>query len=56
MKYYIQYEVDGFPGIQQAGPYFQSEMQSQFDDIAGFEGVKNVRIVSETDIPISQRK
>lgn len=44
--YYVEYEVKGFEGvIQKAGPYPASDVQYQKDDIAGFEGVKNVRIV-----------
>lgn len=46
--YYVEYEVDGFDGIiQKAGPYSAADVQWQKDDIAGFEGVKNVRIVEE---------
>jgi hypothetical protein len=43
--YYVKYEVDGFPGEQQAGPYSAIEVQSQKEDIASFEGVKNVRVI-----------
>lgn len=46
--YYVEYEVEGFDGIvQKAGPYSSAEVQYQKDDIAGYEGVKNVRIVGE---------
>ena len=46
--YYVEYEVKGFDGvIQKAGPYPANEVQSQKDDIAGYEGVYNVRIVEE---------
>jgi hypothetical protein len=46
--YYVEYEVTGFDGIiQKAGPYPANEVQSQKDDIAGYEGVYNVRIVEE---------
>jgi hypothetical protein len=47
-KFYVLYEVEGF-GAQQAGPYSQADVQSQRDDIAGFEGVCNVRVVSEKE-------
>ena len=47
-KYYVLYEVEGF-GAQQAGPYSAADVQSQRDDIAGFEGVCNVRVVSEKE-------
>lgn len=47
-KYYVLYEVEGF-GAQQAGPYSKAEVQYQRDDIAGFEGVHNVCVVSEKD-------
>lgn len=43
--FYVEYEVHGFDGIQKAGPYSQAEVQSQRDDIAGYEGVCNVRVV-----------
>ena len=42
---YVEYEVEGFDGIQCAGPYSAEDVKYQRDDIAGFEGVKNVRIV-----------
>lgn len=44
--FYVEYEVEGFDGIQCAGPYPTEEIQSQRDDIAGFEGVKNVKVVT----------
>ncbi len=44
-KYFIEYEVEGFPGKQQAGPYSADEVLWQRDDIIGYEGVKNVRVV-----------
>lgn len=43
--YYVEYEVDGFDGIQKAGPYSAGEVESQRFDIAGYEGVKNVRVI-----------
>jgi hypothetical protein len=43
--YFVEYEVEGFPGTQKAGPYSETEVYYQMDDIAGYEGVKNVRIV-----------
>lgn len=45
--YFVEYEVDGFPGTQRAGPYSADEVQSQMDDIAGYEGVRNVRKIEE---------
>lgn len=47
-KFYVLYEVEGF-GAQQAGPYSSHEVESQRADIAGFEGVHNVRVVNEKD-------
>jgi hypothetical protein len=44
-KYYIEYEVEGFDGTHRAGPYPAHEVESQRFDIAGFEGVRYVRIV-----------
>lgn len=45
---FVEYEVEGFPGTQKAGPYTEADIQSQRDDIAGYEGVKNVRILKES--------
>jgi hypothetical protein len=45
MKYFVQYEVEGFPGTQQAGPYSKEDVQYQRNDIAGYEGVKNVKVI-----------
>lgn len=45
--YYVEYEVEGFPGVHKAGPYSASEVDSQANDIKGFEGVHNLRIVSD---------
>lgn len=45
-QYYVEYEVTGFDGIKSAGPYPYDEIQYQRDDIAGYEGVKNVRIIT----------
>ncbi len=43
--YYVKYEVEGFPGEYQTGPYSIEEALVQEKDIAGFEGVKNTQIV-----------
>jgi len=43
--FYVVYEVNGFDGVQKAGPYSQADVQYQRDDIAGFEGVVNVKVV-----------
>jgi hypothetical protein len=43
--FFVEYEVEGFDGIQSAGPYSKAEVQSHRDDIATYEHVKNVRIV-----------
>ena len=45
-QFYIEYEVEGFEGLQEAGPYSQEDVIYQRDDIAGYEGVKNVRVVT----------
>lgn len=45
MQYFIEYEVEGFPGTHRAGPYPAEEVESQRFDIFGYEGVKNVRVV-----------
>lgn len=47
MKYYIQYEVEGFPKTQTAGPYEENEVEYQLADIAGYEGVRDARLVPE---------
>lgn len=43
--FFVEYEVEGFDGLQKAGPYDANEIDSQRNDIAGYEGVVNVRIV-----------
>ena len=48
--FYVVYEVDGFDGVHKAGPYPQSDIKYQRDDIAGFEGVKNVKVVPAEEI------
>lgn len=52
--FYIEYVVDGFPGVQKAEPYSKEEVQYQRDDIAGFEGVSCVTIVSEEVNPVEE--
>lgn len=46
---YVVYEVRGSPGPKMAGPYTAAEIDAQFDDIKGFEGVFNARIT--TSVP-----
>lgn len=48
--FYVTYEVIGFDGIQKAGPYLQVDVQYQRDDIAGYEGVVNVKVVRAEEI------
>jgi len=43
--YLVLYSIEGFPDEFKAGPYSESEVQYQRDDIAGFEGVKYAIIV-----------
>lgn len=50
---YVVYEVRGFPGPKMAGPYTAAEINAQFDDIKGFEGVFNARIT--TSVPPALR-
>lgn len=50
---YVVYEVCGFPGPKMAGPYKASDVQAQYEDIRGFEGVFNARIT--TSLPPSLR-
>jgi len=47
--YLIKYEVEGYDGTYQAGPYSESEVESQKADIAGYEGVFNVQVVPVSD-------
>ena len=47
MKWIVKYEVDGFDGERQAGPYTLEEAHSHHDDIRGFEGVRNARIAPD---------
>jgi len=43
--FYVEYEVNGFDGTHKAGPYSQAEIEYQRRDIAGYEGVVNVRVI-----------
>lgn len=43
--FYVVYEVEGFEGTHKAGPYPLDDIQYQRNDIAGYEGVKNLRVV-----------
>lgn len=43
--FYVVYEINGFDGEHKAGPYSQADVQYQRDDIAGYEGVFNVRVL-----------
>ena len=45
MMFYVRYEVHGFDGEHEAGPYSKTEIQYQIDDISGYEGVCNIRII-----------
>lgn len=51
---YILYKALG--KNQQVGPYTIQEARSHRDDIAGYEGVTNVRIVSEADLATKPNK
>jgi hypothetical protein len=47
----VEYTVEGHETVFYAGPYSSyDEALVQKDDIAGFEGVKNVSIVLEGDV------
>lgn len=48
-KWYVVYDVDGF-GRREAGPWELGDAMLQRDDIQGFEGVKNVRLVHADDL------
>ena len=48
MKWFVKYDVEGF-GEQVAGPWDLTEAIPQRDDIAGYEGVSNVRLVPENE-------
>ena len=50
MRYYVLYEVEGYPGLQKAGPYDYDEVEFQRRDIAGFACVRNVRVQTENQI------
>ena len=51
MKYYITYTVKGFDGTFKQGPYEQQEIPSQKDDIQGYDGVWDVKVVPENEMP-----
>lgn len=49
-KWFVEYKVAGFPGLQKAGPYgSSSEAQMQAKDIQGYEGVHAVEIVERPE-------
>ena len=43
--WYVRYEVEGFKGVQEAGPYTKLEVITHYEDIAGYEGVYHVEAV-----------
>lgn len=48
---YVSYSVEGFPGGMLAGPYKDKfHADSERDDIAGYEGVRNARVVTRADL------
>jgi hypothetical protein len=51
---YILYKALGEE--RQAGPYTAQEVRGHRDDIAGFEGISNVHIVSEADLKAKKPK
>lgn len=51
----VEYTVEGYETVFYSGPYFTyDEAVSQKDDIAGYEGVKNVSIVLEGQVGASK--
>jgi hypothetical protein len=44
-SYFVEYEVDGFQGVKQAGPYQGQEAEDHMLDIKGYDGVRNVKLV-----------
>jgi hypothetical protein len=47
----VKYQVNGFPGIHEAGPYITKEIADRHrDDIAGYTGVHSVQI-DEVPVP-----
>lgn len=50
-NYYITYDV---PALKQvgvkSGPYNTDEVEYQMQDIAGFDGVINIRVLSEEEV------
>lgn len=56
-KYYIRYNIAGFtingnPKTFEAGPYDYTEVFIQKNDIAGYEGVNAVEIITDEGQPI----
>lgn len=49
MQWIVQYLVEGHPGVKEAGPYETREIAAEhMADIAGFEGVTEVRVIMRT--------
>lgn len=50
-NWYITYDVPALGQIGvKAGPYNADEVEIQKQDITGFEGIVNVRVVSEQEV------
>ena len=48
--FYILYDIEGLGNDKQAGPYTQDQIVYHMNDISGFEGVFNVRLVSAEEL------
>ena len=44
-QYFVEYEIRGFEGVKQAGPYSAADVTYHYDDIRLYEGVFNCRII-----------
>lgn len=48
--WYVRYEIQGFEGVREAGPYSKMEVISHRDDITGFEGVYHVEVFEKESL------
>lgn len=48
---FVSYSIVGFPGGMLSGPYTsRTYAESELDDIRGYEGVYNVKIVTRSEL------
>lgn len=54
-KWYVEYDIEGL-GPRKAGPYNDFQIDQTAEEIAGFVGIKNVRITLGKQKPCTPQK